>query len=80
MAYPRRYPIHAADVRQLGGAVSVHTARDRCDDEPVFRVSHVSAGGDLAYLSTAVLTEDQASGAARVLAEFVGAREVKLAP
>jgi hypothetical protein len=57
----------------------VHTDRDRCDGAPIFRVGHISGGGDVAFLSMAVLLEDQAN-AARVLAEFVDAREVKLAP
>jgi hypothetical protein len=77
---PFRNPIYAADLRQLGGVVSVHTARDRCGDETVFRVGHVSAGGDVQFLSMPVMLEDHATAAARVLAEFVDAREVKLAP
>jgi hypothetical protein len=80
MARPYRNPIYAADVRELGGIVSVHAAREDSDSSPVFRVGHISGGGDVAFLSTVVLIEDQANGAARVLAEFVGAREVKLAP
>jgi hypothetical protein len=80
MARPYRSPIYAADIRDLGGVVSVHTCKDRCDGTPVFRVGHVSGGGDIAFLSMAVLLEDQANAAARVLGEFVNAREVKLAP
>jgi hypothetical protein len=76
----RRNPIFAADIRQLGGVVSVHTARDRCGDEPVFRVGHVSSGGDVAFLSMPMMLEDHAAAAARVLAQFVSAQEVKLAP
>jgi hypothetical protein len=79
MAHARRHPIYAADVRRLGGVVSVHTARDRCSGEAVFRVGHVSAGGDVAFLSLPVMLEDHAAAAARVLAEFVGAREMPLA-
>jgi hypothetical protein len=75
---PFRNPIYAADIRQLGGVVSVHTDRDRCDGEPVFRVSHISGGGDVAFLSMPMMLEDHAAAAARVLAEFVDAREVKL--
>jgi hypothetical protein len=73
-----RSPICAA--RQLGGFVSVLAQRDRCGEGLVFRISHMSAAGDVAFLSSAVLIEDQANGAARVLAEFVGAKEIKLAP
>ena len=76
----RRYPIYAAEVRRIGGMVTVHASPDRCEGTPVFRVGHISAGGDLVFLSTGLLIEDQANGAARVLAEFVGAREVKFAP
>jgi hypothetical protein len=75
-----RNRIFAADIRQLRGVVSVHTDRNRCDGEPVFRVGHVSAGGDIAFVSQPIMLEDQATAAARVLAEFVDAREVKFAP
>jgi hypothetical protein len=80
MAHARRNPIYAADIRQLGGVVSVHTDRNRCDGERIFRVGHVSGGGDIQFLSMPVMLEDHAAAAARVLAEFVDAREVKLAP
>jgi hypothetical protein len=80
MARARRNPIYAADIRQLGGVVSVHTGRDRRDGEPIFRVGHISGGGDVAFLSMPMMIEDHAAAAARVLAEFVDAREVKLAP
>lgn len=46
-AHARRNAIFAADIRELGGVVSVHTCRDRCDGTPVFRVGHVSGGGDV---------------------------------
>jgi hypothetical protein len=78
--HARRNPIYASDIRQLGGVVSVHTDRNRCDGEPVFRIGHVSSGGDVAFLSMPMMLEDHAAAAARVLAEFVDAREVKLAP
>jgi hypothetical protein len=68
----RRYPIFAADVRRIGGIVSVHTARERYDGTPIFRVGHISAGGDVAFLSMSMMLEDHAAAAARVLAEFVG--------
>jgi hypothetical protein len=80
MAHARRNPIYAADIRQLGGVVSVHTARDRCGGEAVFRVGHVSAGGDVQFLSMPVMLEDHAAAAARVLAEFVSAGKIKFAP
>jgi hypothetical protein len=78
--HARRNPIFAADIRQLGGVVSVHTARDRCGGETIFRVGHVSGGGDVAFLSQPMMLEDHAAAAARVLAEFVSAREVTFAP
>lgn len=74
----RRNPIYAGDIRQLGGVVSVCQQRDRCGEGPVFRVSHVSAGGDIAFTSAPIPTEDHATAAARVLGEFVGVREVKI--
>jgi hypothetical protein len=76
----RRNPIFAADIRQLGGVVSVHTTRDRCGGEPVFRVGHVSGGGDVAFLSMPVMLEDHANAAARVLAEFVGGTTASIVP
>jgi hypothetical protein len=75
--HTRRNPIYAADIRQLGGVVSVHTSRDRGDGEPIFRVSHVSNGGDVAFLSMPMMLEDHANAAARVLAEFVGAKPAR---
>jgi hypothetical protein len=80
MAQARRKPIFSADIRRLGGVVSVHPSRDRCGGEPVFRVGHVSGGGDVVFLSMPIMLEDQATAAARVLAEFVNSKEIKLAP
>jgi hypothetical protein len=76
----RRSPIFASDIRQLGGVVSVHTARDRCGGDPVFRVGHISAGGDVQFLSLPVMLEDHATAAARILSQFVNAKEIKFAP
>jgi hypothetical protein len=76
----RRNPIFAADVRQLGGVVSVHTLRDKCGGDPVFRVGHISAGGDVQFLSLPVMLEDHATAAARILGQFVNAKEIKFAP
>lgn len=75
-ARARRYPIFASDIRQLGGVVSVHTDRNRCDGEPIFRVGHVSRGGDVVFLSLPIVLEDHANAAARVLAEFTSAAVV----
>ena len=80
MAAGRRSPLFASDIRQLGGVVSVHTDRNRCDGEPIFRVSHVSGGGDVQFLSMPVMLEDHAAAAARILGQFVNAEEIKLAP
>lgn len=76
----RRPQIFAADIRRLGGVVSVHPSRDRYGGDPVFRVGHVSGGGDVVFLSMPMMLEDHAAAAARVLAEFVSAREIKLVP
>jgi len=70
----------ASNVRQLGAVVSVPTDRNRSHGEPIFRDSHINGGGDVAFLSMAILLEDHSTAAARVLGEFVSAREVKLAP
>jgi hypothetical protein len=72
MVRPRRNPIFAADIRELGGVVSVHTDRCHSDGAAVFRVGHISGGGDVAFLSLPIVLEDHAAAAARVLAEFVG--------
>jgi hypothetical protein len=66
--------------RQLGGVVSVHAQRDRCGEEPAFRVSHISAGGDVAFTSAPISVEDHATAAARVLGEFVSGEVKLLAP
>jgi hypothetical protein len=80
MAPARRKPIYASDIRQLGGVVSVCPGRDYSDGAECFRVSHISNGGDVAFTSLPISLEDHAAAAARVLAEFVDAREVKFAP
>jgi hypothetical protein len=72
-ARPYRNPIFGADIRELGGVVSVHTDRCHSDGEPVFRVGHISGGGDVAFLSLPIAIEDHANCAAWVLAEFTGA-------
>lgn len=69
----RRYPIYAADIRRLGGVVTVQPARSRTDAEQFLIVSHVSRGGDVAFRSAPIHDADQADAAARVLAQFTGA-------
>lgn len=71
-SHARRNPIFASDIRELGGVVSVHTDRCRADGATLFRVGHISGGGDVAFLSLPIVLEDHAMAAARVLAEFVG--------
>jgi hypothetical protein len=68
----RRQAIFAADVRGLGGTVSVVPAHDR-DGPSYFRINHASRGKDLVWLSSKIFDENHAFTAARVLAEFVGA-------
>jgi hypothetical protein len=71
--HARRNPIFASDIRELGGVVSVHVYRDLSGDGGErFRISHISRGGDVAFLSKPILIEDHAMAAARLLAEFVG--------
>ena len=76
----RRNPIYAADIRRLGGVVSVHVCRDRCDGASMFRVGHVSGGGDIAFISLPIMLEAEANAAAKVLGQFVNAGEVEIAP
>lgn len=68
-----RRPIFAADVRRLGGVVTVACTRDRVTSEPHYLVTHVSRGGDVAFQSLPIADEDRAIEAAKVLAEFTGA-------
>ena len=77
---PHRNPIFAADIRELRGAVSVHADRDRVDGAPIFRVSHISGGGDIWFLSKPIVDEGQARAACEVLGEFVNAKVKKLDP
>jgi hypothetical protein len=72
-ARPYRNPRYAADFRELAGHASVVAVRDRCDGAPIYRVSYVSGGGDIALTSKPILVEDHAVAACRVFAEFVGA-------
>jgi hypothetical protein len=69
----RTYPIVAADVRTLGGVVTVAPSRDRVDGgEAFFQITHVSRGRDVVWTSSRIDGEDRADAAARALAEFVG--------
>jgi hypothetical protein len=69
----RRSPIYAADIRQLGGIVTIAPGRDRVTSEPRYTVNHVSAGGDIAFTSLPISDEARAIEAAEVLAQFTGA-------
>jgi hypothetical protein len=74
--YQRRHPIYAADIRSLGGVVSIVAGRDRFGGDPIFHISHVSRGGEIAWKSQPIHDEDRAMEAARILAEFTGATVV----
>lgn len=69
----RKRPIYAADIRGLGGVVTVQPSRSWTDAEEFLIVSHISRGGDVAFHSGPIRDPDQADAAARVLAEFTGA-------
>jgi hypothetical protein len=69
--YARRNPI--SSIRQFGGLVSVTPVRDRLGEGgEAYSVSYHSAGGDIAWLSPQIASEDQANAAARCLADFTG--------
>lgn len=70
----RRQAVFAADVRQLGGAISVYCGRDRVESTPVYSVGYISRGGDLRWRSAPIPDADRAFAAAEVLAQFVGGR------
>lgn len=70
----RRQAVFAADVRQLGGAISVCRGRDRVESTPIYSVGYISRGGDLRWSSAPIADADRAFAAAEVLAQFVGGR------
>jgi hypothetical protein len=66
----RRNPISR---RPYGGLVTVTPVRDRLGEgSEAYAVSYHSPGGDLAWLSPKIASEDQADAAARCLADFTG--------
>jgi hypothetical protein len=79
MAGGRRYrpPVFPSHIRELRGAVSVVADRDRTDGSPIYRVSHISGGGDISFLSEPIALQDHADAAARVLAEYFQAQKVE---
>lgn len=77
---PYRPPVFPSHIRELHGAVSVIADRNHAGGEPVYRVSHISGGGDISFVSRPIVLRDHADAAARVLAEYFQAKEVKLDP
>jgi hypothetical protein len=72
----RRRPIHASDLRSLGGIVGVVSVRDH-DGEQCFRINHISRGQDLVWLSARIRDEDRAVAGAEALADYLGAQVVR---
>jgi hypothetical protein len=69
--HARRNP--ASNICRSGGLVSVTHIRDRSGEgSEAYSVSYHSAGGDIAWLSPQLASEDQADAAARCLADFTG--------
>jgi hypothetical protein len=67
----RRNPV--STMRHCGGLVTVTPVRDRLGEgSEAYAVSYHSPGGDLAWLSPRLASEDQADAAARCLADFTG--------
>jgi hypothetical protein len=63
--------ISPTNIRRPGGLVSVTPIRDRSGEgSEAYSVSYHSPGGDLAWLSPRLASEDQADAAARCLASF----------
>jgi N-formylglutamate amidohydrolase len=73
VAMNRREALFASDARRPGGVVTVAPGRDRVSREPIYRVSHVYAGADVAFQSLPICDGNRAIEAAKVLAEFTGA-------
>lgn len=68
----RRPAICAADIRRLGGSVTISADRDRTDGAPVYQIHHTSRGGDIVRHSSTTPSAEHAEGGARFLAEFLG--------
>jgi hypothetical protein len=68
----RRQRLFAADIRTLGGTVTVLPGRDRVTGEQFYLVDHTTLGGEVAWTSSPLSDEEFARQAARVLAEFTG--------
>jgi hypothetical protein len=69
--YAHRNPL--SGIRRSGGLVSVTPIRDRLGEgSETYSVAYHSPGGDLAWLSPRLSSEDQADAAARCLADFTG--------
>ena len=67
-----RVAMFSSEIRKLGGFVSISERHDRFDGDAFFTVTHVSRGGDVVFQSGRLADADQASAAARVLAQFTG--------
>jgi hypothetical protein len=69
--YAHRNPL--SGIRRCGGLVTITPIRDRLGEgSEAYSVSYHSPGGDLAWLSPRIASEDQADAAARCLADFTG--------
>jgi hypothetical protein len=69
--HARRNPV--SSMRHRGGLVTITSVRDRLGEgSEAYSVSYHSAGGDIAWLSPQIASEDQADAAARCLADFTG--------
>lgn len=67
----RRNPLSSS--RQHGGIVSVTPVRDQSGEgESAFAISYHSPGGDLAWLSPRIASEDHADVAALCIADLTG--------
>jgi hypothetical protein len=73
MAHGRRPPVYPSHIRDLRGRCGVVTGRDHSDGTPIYRVSYVSAGGDIHFLSKPILLQDHALAGSRIIAEFFNA-------
>lgn len=67
---PYRYPTYHSTLRDLRGHSGVVTDRDHSDGTPIYRVSYISGGGDISFLSRPIALQDHALAGARIIAEF----------
>ncbi len=71
MSYRRPRQIFARDIRELRGVITIVPVQDHVDGSGSFRISHVSKGGFIFWISPPISDVDRATAAAEILVAFV---------